>query len=978
MTKRIKHILPFLFFWLEMIGQTSLTLPQYRQYTLRDGLSQMQVISMFQDSRGYIWVGTKDGLNCYNGNKFERYTTSKYPEIINDYIHNICEDSEGRIWASTNAGILRVDGNYIHFFAFESDSPPSITTDKQGKLWFTKMEYPKFKISINYIEADSIKPFHVVLTEKPIYTHIDLEYIENEDVLLLSNDSILYRIKNNKSEIIHRNRNLIHFFPGFQNTYFIDGYQTKTSSDWETHNFDLNQYKDGKIRLIAKIRDGKLAENIDLKENLYYVTVLQSLSTFLLTPDSIYYDAFENLQISQIIHDRDGNYWIGSEEGIFQLYGKAFTAYNREFLPQIWAVTEDKKGNLWFSSFLYGLYKQEKEQLKYFPNSFIKEASYFYFHPVMDKRGRLFFPNGYGFLMTDGTRFAQKTEQIYLTAFYDIKKDIIWGGSQQRAVALDATLKKVRIIDASYGLNVGTNVLTIGKDTSGFYWFGGGSGLARYNWEKDTLKNYNPGNMNFGVVTQCNDYNGRTWFGSEGGLFWYDANEDSIIHLNCSELTEPVNMVATIDSSWLIASQPYGIYLLDLKQYYKENKIVLHLFNEKNGFTGIEPGQDGAFTDSKGNVWMTTSTELMKLDPGKLKLGKHTLTVRFDKYNGKKLPFTAQIIELPSNQNSVVVTFDAICFSRPNQVEYSWKLENDTTWSAWQQEDYAVLSDLSDGKTRFMVRAQIKGYPIDVPALAEIEILVRMAIYRQPWFFPALFAFISLAGIAFLLLAIIEMKRAGKEARAFQVQAIQSQMNPHFIFNVLASLQSMILKNNISKANDYLVKLAELIRGFLEASAGTGTLKSPKSSGGQVPLSMELKLLTEFVEFQQVINPERFDFETTIDNTIDPENEFLPPMLIQPFLENAIRHGILPSENKGLLKLSILKADEGLVIEIADNGIGIEKASRMLENSPMRYTSRGKELTMKRIELLNQLGFKIETETTSNQNGTLIKIKLFK
>ncbi|MGE0021775.1 MAG: two-component regulator propeller domain-containing protein [Draconibacterium sp.] len=978
MTKRIKHIVPFLFFWLEMIGQTSFTQPQYRQYTLRDGLSQMQVISMFQDSRGYIWVGTKDGLNCYNGTKFERYTTSKYPKIINDYFHNICEDSEGRIWASTETGILRIDGNDTHFFAFESDSAPSITTDNKGRLWFAKIVYPESEISIHYIEGDSIKSYPVNLTEKVTNVYFDLKYIENEDVLLLANDTILYRLKNNKCEIIHRNRNLIHFFPGFENPYFIEGYQTKTSSDWETHNFDLNQYKDGKIKLIAKVRDGKLVENTDLKETLPYVTVQQNLSTFLLTPDSIHYDAFEKLQISQIIQDRDDNYWIGSEEGVFQLYGKAFTAYNRQFLPQIWAVTEDKKGNLWYSSFLYGLYKQENEKLKHFPNSVIKEAAYYYFHPAMDKRGRLFFPNGYGFLMTDGTRFEQKSELMYLTTFYDIEKDLIWGGGHHCAVALDAHLSKVRIIDDSYGLNVGTNVLTIGKDTSGFYWFGGGSGLARYDWETDTLKNYNPGNMNFGVVTQCNDYNGRTWFGSEGGLFWYDAIKDTLIQLNCNELTEPVNMVTTIDSSWLIASQPYGIYLLDLKQYYKENKVVLHLFNEKNGFTGIEPGQDGAFTDSKGNIWMTTSTELMRLDPGKLKLGKHTLTVRFDKYNGKKLPFSAKIITLPSNQNSTVITFDAICFNRPNPVEYSWKSENDTTWSAWQQEDYAVLSGLSDGKTRLMVRAQIKGYPIDVPALAEIEILVRMAIYRQPWFFPALFALISLAGITFLLLAIIEMKRAGKEARVFQVQAIQSQMNPHFIFNVLASLQSMILKNNISKANDYLVKLADLIRGFLEASAGTGTLKSPKSSGGQVPLSMELKLLTEFVEFQQVINPGRFDFETAIDNTIDPENEFLPPMLIQPFLENAIRHGILPSENKGLLKLSILKATEGLVIEIADNGIGIEKASRMLENSPMRYTSRGKELTMKRIELLNQLGFKIETETTSNQNGTLIKIKLFK
>lgn len=978
MPYRILNILILTFSGLVTLAQPKITLPQYRQYTLRDGLSQMQVLCMMQDSRGYIWIGTKAGLNCYNGKDFVCYTTSKYPQIINDYIYNICEDSKGRIWASTNNGILRVNGNDIRYFHLNSNPPPAITTDNTGRLWFAKIVSPELKFSIHYIEGDSIESYPVNLNEKLIQNHFDLKYIEDEDALLLTNDTLLYRIKNNISEVIYRNKNLIHFFPGFEDTYFIEGYQTKTNSDWETHNFDLNQYKNGKIRIIAKVRNGKLDENIDLKENLHYVTVRQSLSAFLLTPDSIYYDAFEKLQVSQVIQDHDGNYWIGSEEGIFQLYGKAFTAYNREFLPQIWAVTEDKNEDLWFSSFLYGLYKQEKRQLKHFPNSFIKETAYYYFHPVMDKRGRLFFPNGYGFLMTDGTRFEQKTEQIYLTAFYDKKKDLIWTGGYHCAVAFDSILSKVRVVDESLGVSVGNYVLTIGKDTSGFYWFGGGEGLARYNWETNTVKNYNSGEKISGVVTQCNDFKGRTWFGSEGGLFWYNTITDSLVHFDCQELTEPVSLLATIDSTWLIASQPYGIYLMDLQQYYRNGEVVLYLFNEKNGFKGIEPGQDGAFTDSKGNVWMTTSTELMKLDPGKLKFGKNALNIRIDKYNGQKLPFSANEIELPGNQSSAVITFDAICFSRPNPVEYSWKLDRDSAWSAWQMEDYAVLSDLPDGENTFYVKARIKGLPVDVLPLAEIKVVVDIAVYRQPWFFPTLFLIVSLIGILLLFSAVLKTKQAGREAKVFQVQAIQSQMNPHFIFNVLASLQSMILKANVSKANDYLVKLADLVRGFLEASAGTGTLKNPNSAEGQVTIKEELKLLSEFVEFQQVIHPGRFDFEVKIDPYLDIEQEMIPPMLIQPFIENAIRHGILPSDRKGLLKLIISKTEKAIMIEVSDNGVGIERAGKLIEKSPMSYTSRGKELTLKRIDLLNQLGFKIEIETKSDHYGTIIKLIIFK
>lgn len=978
MANRILHILIAVFVWCNIVAQPKPTLPHYKQYTLHDGLSQMQVTSMFQDSRGYIWVGTKAGLNCFNGDKFTSYTTKKFPKMPYDYIHDIGEDSQGRIWASTNMGIFRVDGEDIKFFKVESFPDLIMTADEHGKIWFVKTKYPDPKFSIHYIEADSIKQLQIDLPVSKGYPRMELKYIEEEDAILLANDTALYRIKNNNCEFIHRNNNFIHFFLGIKTPYFIEGYLPEINSDWETRNFDLKQYVGGNIKVVARIRNGKLAENLSLTDTLHYVTALLPNKSFILTPDTIHYNAFNGLQTSCILFDKEGKYWVGSEEGFFQLFGNAFTAYSREYLPQVWAVTEDKNQNLWFSSFMFGLTKQDNGRLYHYPNHFIKNAAYTYFHPVLDRRGRLFFPNAHGILMADGQKFEQKGECFYITAFYDKERDLVWGGRKKGAEAFDPNRQQIRVIDEKLGLDVGNNVLTIGKDTSGFYWFGGGTGLARYNWHTNSLKNYKPGNRNTGVYTQRNDFKGRTWFGTKDGLYWFNTKADSLCKIERDELNDLVSMLEPIDSSWLIVSQPYGIYLMDLQKYYQAGEVVLHLFNEKNGFTGIEPGQDGAFTDSRGNVWMTTSTELMKLDPRKLNPGKNSLAVRIDKLNGEKLPFLTQQLVLPRNQNSAVLTFDAICFNRSNRVEYSWKLENDTVWSPWQEEDYVVVAGLEDGNTPLMVRARIKGLPITNAVETTVNVQVRIAIYRQPWFLPTLFVFISLIGICFLFIALLRMKKANREAKIFQIQAIQSQMNPHFIFNVLASLQSMILKSNISKANDYLVKLADLIRGFLEASAGTGSLKSPQSNEGQVTVASELALLKEFVDFQQVINPERFDFEIQIEENIDPQKELIPPMLIQPFIENAIRHGLLPSKNKGLLLLSFRKSDEALDIEIRDNGVGIEKAKQMSESSPMHYVSRGSELTMNRVKLLNQLGFRIEIRTESNQENTSVKIKLYK
>jgi sensor histidine kinase YesM len=211
----------------------------------------------------------------------------------------------------------------------------------------------------------------------------------------------------------------------------------------------------------------------------------------------------------------------------------------------------------------------------------------------------------------------------------------------------------------------------------------------------------------------------------------------------------------------------------------------------------------------------------------------------------------------------------------------------------------------------------------------------------------------------------------------FQLQAILSQMNPHFIFNVMASLQSMILSSNIEKANEYLVKMSNLIRGFLEASVSTSISKSKDVKQNELPLQNALEVIKNYVQFQQLIYPDKFDYELYIDPRIDPVQQTLPPMLIQPFVENAIRHGLLQKAEKGLLKISIIKTANGeLNIDIEDDGIGIQKAGEMIRRSSLLYTSRGKELTLKRIKLLNELGYNIRFNTLSSEKGTKITITI--
>jgi two-component sensor histidine kinase len=441
-----------------------------------------------------------------------------------------------------------------------------------------------------------------------------------------------------------------------------------------------------------------------------------------------------------------------------------------------------------------------------------------------------------------------------------------------------------------------------------------------------------------------------------------------------------VNLVSSIDSTWLVFSQPTGIYLMDLKKFNHEGKLEFTLFNQRNGFLGLEPGQNGALKDSKGNIWMTTGTEVVKLNPKALEFKKDSVTIRISAFNGKPLPFSLNQIKLPRNEKTAIVQFETICFNQPKMAEYSWRI-GDGEWTSWQKEDYAVLTELSDGKLNLEVRSKIPGLP-NSETLTSIKLFVSVAFWKQAWFFPTLLTFVSLLVILAILLLIqtrTKMLQINKQAKTFQLQAILSQMNPHFIFNVMAALQSMILSANIEKANDYLVRMSNLVRGFLEASISTSSAKSKKLKNGEMPLIKELEILQTFIEFQQLIYPDKFDYRLVIDHQIDPDKISIPPMLIQPFVENAIRHGLLQKEKDGLLQIKIdLEESNQLSIIISDNGIGIQKAGEIIGKSPLLYTSRGKELTEKRIKLLNEMGYRIIYQTISSDQGTTVTLKIGK
>jgi hypothetical protein len=232
--------------------------------------------------------------------------------------------------------------------------------------------------------------------------------------------------------------------------------------------------------------------------------------------------------------------------------------------------------------------------------------------------------------------------------------------------------------------------------------------------------------------------------------------------------------------------------------------------------------------------------------------------------------------------------------------------------------------------------------------------------------------YVLLGSSALLLVFLIAISRALRAIRVknkkIALQSLRREMNPHFVFNSLNSLNQFIAQHNELEANKYLSAYSHLMRGIME-----------HSNKDFVALSDELDMLKQYLALERLRFPDKLDYEIQIAEDIDPDQEQIPNMMIQPHLENAVWHGLRYREDKGLLLLRIDKREGRLLIGIDDNGIGLTRSEALKTVNQRRYTSRGLSNTRERIQLINEIyGTTISLNIrgkTPPETGTLVEIR---
>jgi LytS/YehU family sensor histidine kinase len=339
-------------------------------------------------------------------------------------------------------------------------------------------------------------------------------------------------------------------------------------------------------------------------------------------------------------------------------------------------------------------------------------------------------------------------------------------------------------------------------------------------------------------------------------------------------------------------------------------------------------------------------------------------------------------IRLRHNQNTFSFEFSNTDFiSEQQDIRSLYMLQNyDNAWRKAGEEKTAYYFNLPPGKYVFKVKA------INAAGIAtEKNITVIIAPpWWQTWWAYSAYALCFAASVVLLSKAqqrrLIKKERERNKLLELEMQALRAQMNPHFIFNCLSSINSFILKNKTEEASKYLTKFSRLIRMVLN-----------NSKEAFISLEDELETLRLYLDMEKLRFKNSFDYGFNFKNAVEVENILIPPLLLQPFAENAIWHGLmhLPDRQAGKQETGFLNFDfsaeeKFLTCIITDNGVGREQAELLKSKSAEKQKSMGLKITTERLSLLNdssnqQTFFTIEDLTDENENaiGTRVHLKIY-
>jgi len=419
-----------------------------------------------------------------------------------------------------------------------------------------------------------------------------------------------------------------------------------------------------------------------------------------------------------------------------------------------------------------------------------------------------------------------------------------------------------------------------------------------------------------------------------------------------------------------------------LNNLYFENNIPK--ITNLNKYIGFENFKISDILSHNNQLYLATENGLLYLPVPSLQFKpvQPKITVDLLEVNNVKKKMT-ELQALSHKENNIKISYSGISFQSQKSIKYLYRLQgNESNWQTTTARELNYKS-LTPGKYTFEIKA-VNGSNIS-SELISIPITIQKPFWKTIWFVLSVIIFVAFVTLLFWKkrLKNLEQKfeqeriqiqterdKANLERQMIELEqkALRMQMNPHFIFNALNTIKGYYAEGNDDKASDYISKFSMLLRLLLE------------NSEQLIPLSTEINMLQLYLELTQIRYKNIFTFEIEVDSKLNTEDTAIPPLLLQPMVENAVIHGLAPKEAKGMLLVSFSKENDLLICKVQDNGIGLKAAAE--KQRIKHHESKAIAITKERVALLNdskissEFSIKEKFDTLNNSLGTEVILKI--
>lgn len=990
---------------------------KWKNFTVKDGLLYSWGTPIFEDKEGGVWIAHhyENGVSRYHNNTFSKYIMPtverdslgaheyRFPFVngIPYFRYNKVKD-EFVAWKIDSTNQIMMYPFDFKTNTFPSKGIPFFNTDrfqensaiiKQTKGWVYLINNAKGDYLIAFFDKDGAmktvdRNYNVtILLKKELAvpsTAINTMF-QNPDGSFTTSyqkDDQLFLTKSGQSRKLPT--------PTLKGYGSSNGELKLAFHKWSIFYHVTTHHRQKPLVGVWKVLNPQFENTYVLAE---YNSNFEITNTLLFSEDKL---------IGTIVKDKAGTYWYCNGAAQVRLFP------NQHWIPtgfqgmptESWSVGQTQDNKIWFGSYRGKLVNYDGTFIKKAKKPILNEQT-FLDGSVTDEEGNLYFTTLNGVLKIDADEnyefLAEKKLGFYLSK--NSKNEILFGSQKEGLWVLSNNKKGIAQsdwtrIDQSDGLEL-LNIITALEDKQGRYWMGRGSeGLAIYFPEQDTVYNWTKEmNVdNFGVQSMDMDKYGNIWLGTDTGLRFFDTKKHKITadfdFLNHTEkvandYTENslMQVCKIYKENTLVVGNSLGYFLINIEEWYANpRQLDIQSYTEKKGHKAGGVIQNGIWIDHRDDIWLMCHNGAIRHTPVKISneivQAPEVILDQVFIGNNEVEDLTVDLKTDPTERNITINFHTTSSTDIVGDIKYRYRLNPEDKWSKLIETDYINFYNLSPGKYNFEVIAERNGYQ---SAPTKYDFKIDKSIFQKPWFYLVSCLFFLGVGANYIrrnrqmYAKEKALNEITKEKEALQIQTIVNQLNPHFINNALQWLQIRLDKKEDLEAVSVVGKLSENI--------GT-VFRNSRNKKAFHPLEKEFHLTENYLYIQTIRFKEKLKYNIpSIQEFSHFENVYIPLLMLQIHVENAVEHGIRNKEEGGLVTITCTDDSKFVYLKITDNGVGRKRAKQIgsrgtqngLQMLDELLTIHNKQNTLKLTQEFND---DIYTDEHGQPYGTEVVIKI--